>query len=140
MSFYSSMSFWDICLAASSREITLFHVTKSPMNYWQSIPNDLSFLYFASSWSLSSTIGTKCWRKVFSLLFSAFLSLVAFCFSLLDYWGRSSFTFFVVLVNLLNCISPAFSFLFLNLISWPLVSRFLVLLWKLLHFPYEGYA
>ena len=47
-SFCSSMSFFEICLAASSREITLFQLTNKPMNCLHKMPNDFSFFDFLS--------------------------------------------------------------------------------------------
>jgi hypothetical protein len=49
LSFWSSMSILEICLAASSREITLFQLINKPMNYLHKTPRDFSFLDFFSS-------------------------------------------------------------------------------------------
>ena len=46
LSILSSMtSFGEIYLAASSREMTPFHVTNSLINYWQKFPKDLTFFF-----------------------------------------------------------------------------------------------
>ena len=53
--FCSSMFNLEICRAASSREMTFFHVTKRPINCQQRMPRDLSFLYLLVS-SLSESV------------------------------------------------------------------------------------
>lgn len=42
------ISLGEIYLAASSSEITPFHVTNSLMNCWQKLPSDLTFFFFDS--------------------------------------------------------------------------------------------
>ena len=123
MSFYSSISLYEIYLAASSREITLFHVTNKPMNYWHKIPKDLSFLYFpSSSLSLSTTVCGRLfdWLQVFSLFsFNNLYLLLKHTYFLVYYW---EFNYLIAIW------SQYLSFLFLNLDE----SKFLLSepLWK----------